>query len=144
MAALDGAAISFCDSSSHRGKENEKVLYRVPPGAPQPDAVNHTPIRATLSGDDIATAFDISAQSSGPVLALCRQLVAAGHDPAMPLHAYRGDTLALIIRSIGEAANLEINGKGTGFVTRHAVGTGSPIAPNAPAGTRDRAKREAA
>jgi hypothetical protein len=137
--------VSFSDSSSHRGKENEKVLYRVPPGAPQPDAlVNHTPIRATLSGDDIATALDITAQSSSPVLSLCRHLVDAGHDPTTPLHAYHGDTLALIIRSIGEAANLEINGKGTGFVTRHAVGTGPPIAPNAPVLTGYRAKREAA
>ena len=144
-APLAGAAVSFSDSSSHRRKENEKVLYRDPQGAPQPDAlVDHTPIRATLSGGDIVTALGITAQSSSPVLALCRQLLAAGHDPATPLHAYRGDTLALINRSIGEAANLEINGKGTGFVTRDAVGTGSPIAPNAPARTGHRAKREAA
>jgi hypothetical protein len=117
------------------------VLYRVPPGAPQPDAFP-TPIGATLSGDDIATALGLTVQSSSPILQLCRQLVAAGHDPATPLHAYRGDTLALVVRSIGQAANLEINGKGTGFVTRHAVGTGPPIAPTAPARTGPRGAAE--
>jgi hypothetical protein len=121
------------------------VLYRVPPGAPQPDAlVNHTPIRATLSGDDIVTALGITAQSSSPVLALCRQLVAAGHDPATPMHVFRGDTLALIIRSIGDAARLEINGDGNGFRARRQPDACPPIAPNAPALTGHRAKREAA
>jgi hypothetical protein len=108
-------------------------------GGAQPGA-----IVARLVGSDIATAFGLTATSPSPVLLLCRRLADAGHDPATPLHVYRGDSLALIIRSIGEAARLEINGKGTGFVTRHAVGTGSPVAPNAPALTGHRAKREAA
>jgi hypothetical protein len=71
-------------------------------------------------------------------------LVAAGYDPTTPLEAYRGSCLCLVVAAIGQAANLEINGRGTGFVTRHAVGTGSPIAPNAPARIGHRAKREAA
>jgi hypothetical protein len=41
-----------------------------------------------------------------PVIAMCRLLVAEGFDPASPMHVYRGDTLALKIRSIGEAATL--------------------------------------
>jgi len=53
--------------------------------------------------------------TSAPVLELCRALVAAGHDPASRLDAYRGDVLCLQVRSIGEAARLEINGHGTGF-----------------------------
>jgi hypothetical protein len=121
------------------------VLYRDRQGAPQPDAlVNHTPIRATLSGDDIVTALGITAQSSSPVLALCRHLVDAGHDPATPMHVFRGDTLALIIRSVGQAANLEINGDGNGFRARRQPDAGPPIAPNAPARTERRARSEAA
>jgi hypothetical protein len=39
-----------------------------------------------------------------PVLGLCRALLEAGYDPRRPLRAYRGDTVALKIRSIGEGA----------------------------------------
>ena len=37
---------------------------------------------------------------------MCRKLVDAGYDPARPLYAYRGDTLCLKVRSIGEGARL--------------------------------------
>lgn len=77
-----------------------------------------TPIRAELIGDDQATALGIQARSAAPVLDLCRKLVAAGHDPVSALHAYRGATLSLMVRSIGEAAKLEVNSKDTGFVRR--------------------------
>jgi hypothetical protein len=43
-----------------------------------------------------------------PVLSLCRKLIQAGHDPTEPAEAYRGSTLCLHIRSIGEAAELSI------------------------------------
>jgi hypothetical protein len=72
-------------------------------------------ICAELAGSTRCTAKGITANSSSPVLSLCRQLVLAGHDPARPLHAYRDETLCLIVSSIGEAASLEINGEGTGF-----------------------------
>ena len=42
-------------------------------------------------------------------------MVDAGHDPATPLEAWRNDVLCLRVRSIGEAAGLELNGEGTGF-----------------------------
>jgi hypothetical protein len=71
------------------------------------------PIRAELAGSDTCRAEGITAHSSSPVLALCRKLIEAGHDPARPLHAYRGETLCLVIRSIGEGARLEVNGEGT-------------------------------
>jgi hypothetical protein len=48
-------------------------------------------------------------QGDAVVCALCRRLVEAGHDPAMPLEVYRGSTLALRVRSIGEAAGLTVN-----------------------------------
>jgi hypothetical protein len=35
------------------------------------------------------------ARGHAPVLGLCRALLAAGYDPRRPLHAYRGDTVAL-------------------------------------------------
>jgi hypothetical protein len=82
-------------------------------------------IRAELIGDDICTAIGITARSSTPVLQICRQLIAAGHDPATPLHAHRGDVLCLIIRAIGEAATLEANGNGTGF-RRHRETDAAP------------------
>ncbi|MFY9839327.1 MAG: hypothetical protein WAK55_23200 [Xanthobacteraceae bacterium] len=46
---------------------------------------------------------------------MCRKLVEAGHDPATPLEAWRGKTLCLLVRSIGEAARLEVSGEGVGF-----------------------------
>jgi hypothetical protein len=56
-----------------------------------------------LSGDDHAEALGIEASG---VIVLCRALIRAGHDPNLPLHAYRGATLALT--SIGEAATLRV------------------------------------
>jgi hypothetical protein len=99
---------------------------------------------AKLVGSDTATALGISVKSSSPILLLCRRLVDAGHDPATPLHAYRDDTLALTVRSIGEAAALEINAYGTGFRPRRGADAGLPIAANAPARAGHRARRKAA
>jgi hypothetical protein len=50
-----------------------------------------------------------------PVLAMCRSLIAAGMSPDQAMECWRGSTLALRIRSIGEAAELEIAGDGLGF-----------------------------
>jgi hypothetical protein len=77
------------------------------------------PIRAKLVGCT-AMACGKTAIGGSPVLDLCRELVAAGHNPQTPLEAYRGETLCLTVRSIGEAAGLEINGKGTGFRLRRS------------------------
>ena len=86
-------------------------------------------VRAELTGSETACAEGIRAHGNSPVLEMCRQLVAAGTDPALSLHAYRREVLCLRVRTIGEAANLEINSKGTGFVRcRQAVRRGSPVA----------------
>ena len=61
-----------------------------------------------------------------PILNLCRQLLAAGFDPARPLDVYRGAMLALRVRSIGEAAELEINSGGSGFIKRRRGGAPGP------------------
>jgi hypothetical protein len=66
--------------------------------------VDHHPIRAALIGCDQCVALGQKVRDAAPVLALCRKLIAAGYDPVLPLHAYRSDTLALKVRSIGEGA----------------------------------------
>jgi hypothetical protein len=89
-------------------------------------------VRAEIVGPDQCSAEGVTAISSSPVIALCRKLVAAGHDPASPLKAYRGMTLCLSVHSIGEAAGREINGRGTGFKRCDSVGIGPPVAPVSP------------
>lgn len=67
------------------------------------------PIRATLLGDNVCEAEDQTARGPTPVLALCRKLVEARFDPGRPLHAYRGEVLCLIVRSIGKGAGLTVD-----------------------------------
>ena len=71
-------------------------------------------IRAELTKSDIATAEGITVKAEVPVLALCRKLLEAGHDPATPLNVYRGKTLALRILGIGEAAGVRMSVDETG------------------------------
>jgi hypothetical protein len=66
------------------------------------------PIRAELIGSYCCEAEGISARGYAPVLELCRKLVAAGFSPVYPLEAWRGETLSLRIRSIGEGARLTV------------------------------------
>jgi hypothetical protein len=69
---------------------------------------------------------------AAPVLALCRKLIEAGHDPATPLEAWRGAILCLRIRSIGEGAQLTVQDSKTGrprFLRwREGVGEPRPFA----------------
>jgi len=67
-----------------------------------------TAIRAELVGSNTCTAAGITVVDHAPVLALCRALVKAGHDPNRPLRAYRGDVFCLRVCSIGEGARLTI------------------------------------
>ena len=98
--------------------------------------ISPPPIRAELSGSDRCSALGITAQAAAPVLMICKHLTDAGHDPATPLEAWRGDVLCLRVRSIGEGAKLEINANGTGFRPRRATDGAPPIAPIGVAGTR--------
>jgi hypothetical protein len=68
------------------------------------------PIEAELFGSNECRALGITAKSDSPVLALCRKLVDAGHDPTTPLEAYRADMLCLRVKSIGQGAELQVNG----------------------------------
>jgi hypothetical protein len=65
---------------------------------------------AQLSRDTIATAHGFSVTAGAPVLALCRKLIESStFASSTPLTAYRGETLCLKVRSIGEAAQLRID-----------------------------------
>ena len=87
-------------------------------------------VRAELIGDDTCCAKGLTVRAHTPVLAMCRRLIEANYDPATPLHCYRGTTLCLIVTSIGDAAELRINGQGTGFKKRpQRVPTAPPLAP---------------
>jgi hypothetical protein len=103
-------------------------------------------IVAQLIRSDACTALGISVRGVAPVLELCRQLIAAGHDPATPLHAYRGDVLCVTVPSIGEAAQITIHDNRHGMpIFRRAwkatlgVATSSPMRDFERAGTGDRA-----
>jgi hypothetical protein len=92
-------------------------------------------IRATLIGSNRCEAEGLSARGYVPVLDLCRVLVAAGYNPACPLEAWRGQTLCLRIRSIGEGALLTVedDSRGTPHLRRwrdrsKRYGAGSPVA----------------
>jgi hypothetical protein len=94
---------------------------------PPPAQVKTSPIHADLVGSHSARAFGLVARGPSPVLLLCRQLVELGQNPDLPLEAWRGKTLCLYVRSIGEAAGLEINNRGTGFVAARGVRPASPV-----------------
>jgi hypothetical protein len=115
--------------------ESRVVNTRLPPQAFQSCKIHRNtdgatlkqpvPIRAGLIGSDRCEAEGISVCTAAPVLALCRKLVAAGHDPQRPLHAYRGNVLALRVRSIGEGAQFAIAGDGVGFRRRKELAAAS-------------------
>jgi len=77
---------------------------------------NTQAVCAELIGSDRCSALGMTAHGTTPVLGLCRLLVEAGLDPITPLEAWRGSTLCLRVRRIGEAAQLELSPRGAGFV----------------------------
>jgi hypothetical protein len=102
---------------------------------PQPQELT-APIRATLIDSDRCEADGHTVRAYAPVLAMCRELVAAGYDPATSLVAYRGDTLCLKVRSIGEGAKYTVKDGSTGTpaLRRYrepvpGIATASSIAP---------------
>jgi hypothetical protein len=109
------------------------VNWQVGGAEDNPSQFSRQVIRAELIGSDACSAAGITIRSSAPVLALCRRLIAAGHDPATPLEAYRGETLCLCVRSIGQGAQLKVDVGPTGrpfFKREKARVIAPPIAPN--------------
>jgi hypothetical protein len=88
-------------------------------------------IRAELIGQCVCGARGLIATADSPAVRMCRMLLEAGVDPDTPLHCFRGNVLALTVRSIGEGARIAINGKGSRFIWRTAVGTAPPVRQNA-------------
>src|SRR5262245_37827483 len=70
---------------------------------------------AHLNGSSTCTGAGITATGAAPVLALCRQLLAAGLDPNTALEVYRASTLALRVRSLRDGARLRVAPHGVGF-----------------------------
>jgi hypothetical protein len=101
-------------------------------------------ISATLSGSDTAFAEGMTVRSRTPAIVLCRALVGAGYDPTTPMHVFRGETLALTVRSIGEAARLRVGSHGVGFERDPECGPRPPVRFPSRAATRHRARSEAA
>jgi hypothetical protein len=114
------------EGRSSYGVPSESPVSSLQQGA-APACASKDPIDAELIGEDACVALGLTLRATAPVLEICRALIAAGHDPDRPLHAYRGDTLCLSVRAIGEAARLEINAKGTGFAPLRAVRTAPPV-----------------
>jgi len=79
---------------------------------------NPAAIVAELKGIDTAICAGKVTVSPTPVFDLCRELITEGFPPEMPLVAYRDGKLAFSIRSIGEAAKLEIGARGNAFIRR--------------------------
>jgi hypothetical protein len=101
-------------------------MYHYPPECVKPD---ETVLTGALIGDDTATACGIAVRSTSPVRVLCRELIATGMTPDAALTVFRYGTVALRVRSIGEAAALEINSKGAGFTRARAVRAAPPMRP---------------
>jgi hypothetical protein len=97
---------------------------------PSPQKSQAIPIRAGLIGDHTCTAGGLTVRASAPVLALCRELVATGQDPTIPLEVWRCETLCLRVRSIGEAAWLRVATHGVGFETLLESTGASPVRKN--------------
>jgi hypothetical protein len=93
-------------------------------------------IHAELIGSDSCHALGINVRGHAPVFTLCRALIEAGHDPAQPLEAWRGDVLALKVRSIGEGAELTVQDDRLGGPRlRRVTGLQSDVAASMGAGS---------
>jgi hypothetical protein len=78
-------------------------------------------IHAEIVGADQCHAEGHRVRGAAPVLAICRKLIAAGLDAGRPLHAYRGNTLCLVVRSIGRGAELVIDERRMAFARWRAL-----------------------
>jgi len=123
--------------SARNGETSASVITESEDGrreASKPQSPAIKIIRAEVTGSDQASACGLTVCCSSPILTLCRQLIAAGHDPKTPLQAYRGATLCLHVRSIREAAGLEIAAHSAGFRKRRRRDEdGAPYSDETPA-----------
>jgi hypothetical protein len=122
-----------------RGKTKRPLALAAPlPNSQNQTSVQASPLRAAIIGSDECRAEGFSALAASPVLSLCHKLIAAGHDPDQPMQVWRNGTLCLRVRSIGLAAGLEVNTKGTGFIRHRAVRAAPPMHSDGLSGENDR------
>jgi hypothetical protein len=124
--------------AAHGASETDELGWHVVSETNRQQRLPQAPICAKLVDSDRCEAEGIIACAYAPVLALCRQLVAAGFNRTSPLEAWRGETLCLRVRSIGEGARLTVadDRHGTPRVRRQhkrpqGYVAGSPVAQNA-------------
>jgi hypothetical protein len=88
--------------------------------------MNRPALRAELIGSTVCRSGEHAVCSHAPVLALCRELIAAGCNPERALEVYRGATLALHIKSIGAGARLTVKERPFGPVFERWVPFSTP------------------
>jgi hypothetical protein len=122
--SIDVEALKHTDIFPLIGDDANSVIH-----TPQGErfSAQQAAIRSELVADDSCCALGMTVRGPAPVLALCRLLVEAGHDPATPLEAWRGDVPCLRIRSIGAAAALRIGTHGVGFETLPECTAAPPV-----------------
>jgi hypothetical protein len=115
--------------------ETDELGRHVVSEANRQQQLAQAPICATLTGSDRSEPESVIARGPAPVLAICRALIEAGHEPERMLHAYRGGVLAVKVRSLGEGArlNVEDDRHGTPRLRRwrhgpRGCGADSPVA----------------
>jgi hypothetical protein len=131
---------------------SDQLGWQVIPETTRHQRFTQVPLRAELIGSSRCDAEGLSARGYAPVLELCRELVAVGFSRACPLEAWRGETLCLRVRSIGESVGFTVadDRHGTPRLRRRqhrppGYVAGSPVAPIAdrreylPQGSRGRA-----
>jgi hypothetical protein len=104
----------------HGGNAREELAEQL--GGPLevlPTAENFPPqvriIRAEIIGENKCRAEGYTVQAPAPVFALCRKLIAVEFNPSMRLEAWRGNTLALTIRTLAEGAALSVDESRSSF-----------------------------
>ena len=132
MLHRSGSGLATAETANEARKVVE--LGRNDDGSSKPPNSLPQVIRCELLGSDRCLAAGYVTRGTSPVLAMCRKLIAAGIDPNLRLECYRGETLCLLVRLIGEAATLEPNSGGTCFTRRRirrltTVRAAPPVAP---------------
>jgi hypothetical protein len=67
-----------------------------------------TSIIALVEGSDLCRAEGYTVKDNSPILAMCCLLVEAGFDAKRPLLAFRGNVLAMRVKSIGYGARYSV------------------------------------
>jgi hypothetical protein len=126
MPVVKAARPRHCNGSAEARASDGIADHVAAVAKPSSQSLQVVTLCAVLIGDKCSAA-GIAGRGSAPVLDLCRKLVAAGVDPSLQLHCYRGTMLALIVRRIGEAARLRIATHGVGFERLPKCTGGPPV-----------------